>query len=76
MVEETVDQLKKQRVIEHMEIALADMQKYPSSPIVINTMVQLHDALVIEYNSLYAPPAVEAEGAHPTVTPKKGEKKD
>ena len=78
MAEETLDQIKKMRVIEHVELAVSDLQKYQSSPIVVNTMIQLHDALVLEYNSLYIEkPAVEAEGAHPTTNPpdKKPDKK-
>jgi hypothetical protein len=70
MAEESLEQIKKMRVIEHVEIAVADLQKFQSSPIVVNTMIQLHDALVLEYNSLYVDkPAVEAEGAHPTTNP-------
>jgi|WetSurMetagenome_2_1015567.scaffolds.fasta_scaffold01641_9 hypothetical protein len=80
MADETIDQIKKMRVIEHVELAVSDLQKYQSSPIVVNTMIQLHDALVLEYNSLYTEekkPAVEDEGAHPTTNPpeKKPEKK-
>ena len=55
MPEETVDQLKKMRLIEHMEIAIQDLYRYQSNKIVIVSMEQLHDALVMEYNSIYAP---------------------
>jgi len=79
MVEESVDQLKKQRVIEHLEFGISDLQKFGSNPLIITTLAQLHDALVIEYNELYAAtPVVEAEGVHPTVVAakKEGDKKD
>ena len=77
MAEETIDQIKKMRVIEHEELAVTDLQKFQSNPIVVNTMIQLHDALVLEYNSLYTEKPVEAEGAHPTTNPpdKKPDKK-
>jgi hypothetical protein len=81
MAEETVEQLKKMRIIEHMEFGISDLQKFGSNPLIINSLAQLHDSLVIEYNEMYAAPKpVESEDpkAHPTVTAgkKEGEKKD
>jgi hypothetical protein len=76
MVEESVEQLKKQRVIEHVELAISDLQRYQTNPIVISTMVQLHDALVGEYNALFIPKPAEEESSHPTIHPPvKDEKK-
>jgi len=72
-MEESVEQLKKQRVIEHMELAIGDLQRFQSNPIVINTMIQLHDALVGEYNGLFAPKEAEPESAHPTIHPPKAD---
>lgn len=66
MVEESVDQLKKQRAIEHVELAISDLQRFQSNPIIVNSIVTLHDAMVVEYNSLYAAKPVEDEKAHPT----------
>ena len=70
MVEETVDQLKKQRIIEHLEFGISDLQKYGSNPLIINSMAMLHDSLVLEYNELYAAKPIEVEDvkAHPTIT--------
>jgi hypothetical protein len=73
MVEESVDQLKKQRIIEHLEFGITDLQKFGSNPLIINSIAMLHDSLVIEYNEMYAVKAVEVEDekAHPTIAPKK-----
>jgi hypothetical protein len=70
----TVDQLKKQRVIEHMELIVADLQRFQSSQILINTAIQLHDALVLEYNSLYQPKAEPSAAAEPAEGDKPGKK--
>jgi hypothetical protein len=76
MVEESIDQLKKQRVIEHMEFAISDLQKFGTNPLIINTLAVLHDSMVIEYNELYAvkPDVIEDEKVRPTLIPKKDEK--
>jgi hypothetical protein len=75
MVDESVDQLKKQRAIEHIELALADLQRYQSSPIIMNSMVQIHDAMVLEYNELYIPVAEEGGEIPKAYGGKKGEGK-
>lgn len=62
-MEESVDQLKKQRIIEHLELAISDLQKFGSNPLIINSMAQLHDVIVLEYNALYASGAAEPEEA-------------
>lgn len=69
MVEETVEQLKKQRIIEHLEFGITDLQKFGSNPLIINSLAMLHDSLVLEYNEIYAAPKPEEEDikAHPTV---------
>jgi len=77
MVEESVDQLKKQRIIEHLEFGISDLQKFGSNPLIINSMAMLHDSLVLEYNELYAAKPVEEDiKAHPTIVAgkKEGEK--
>ena len=72
MVEESVDQLKKQRIIEHLEFGITDLQKFGSNPLIINSIAMLHDSLVIEYNEMYAVKVEpEDEKAHPTIAPKK-----
>jgi hypothetical protein len=76
MVDESVEQLKKQRVIEHVELALADLQRFQSSPIIINSIVQLHDALVLEYNALYMAAPEETTEPVKAFGGKKGEGKD
>lgn len=75
MVEESVDQLKKQRIIEHLEFAITDLQKFGSNPLIINSLAMLHDSMVIEYNETYAtkPDEKEDEKAHPTVVAGKKE---
>lgn len=74
MVEESVDQLKKQRIIEHLEFGISDLQKFGSNPLIINSMAMLHDSLVLEYNELYASkPAEEDIKAHPTIVAGKKE---
>jgi hypothetical protein len=68
MVEESVDQLKKQRIIEHLEFGITDLQKFGSNPLIINSLAMLHDSLVLEYNEIYAAkPDEEDIKAHPTV---------
>jgi len=74
MVEESVDQLKKQRIIEHLEFGISDLQKFGSNPLIINSMAMLHDSLVLEYNELYAAKPVEEDiKAHPTIVAGKKE---
>jgi len=71
-MEETVEQLKKKRVIENLELALVDLQRYQSSPIIINTIAQIHDMFAEEYNAVYAvpeSPKVEDEKKRPTIDP-------
>jgi hypothetical protein len=75
-MEESIDQLKKQHAIQLFEIGIGTLQKVQESPIVVATFIQFHDALVLEYNELYAPKVEpEDEKTRPTLLPpKKGEK--
>lgn len=54
-MEETVQQLKDARMIEHLGIALRDLERYNTSPIILQSMIQLQQALINEYNQKYSP---------------------
>jgi hypothetical protein len=53
MPEETVEMLQKIRVIEHVEVAITDLRRYGTSSKIVNTIIQLHDALANEYNEKF-----------------------
>ena len=55
MATETVEQLKEQRILENMLIAINDLQRGGSSPIVVKALAGLYDSMMEEYNEKYPP---------------------
>jgi len=50
---ETVESIKKLRAIEHMQVAISELQRYQVSPVIVNSVIAVYESMVSEYNEAY-----------------------
>lgn len=75
-MDQSIEQLQSLRVIEHLDIVIFSVERgMPASPTAIDTVKQLYDVIVREYNEKYAGEVVPgtslptAEGKPPATSP-------